>query len=334
MTAQGIAIDGASNAAEEQPVEGIKPGIWVGGPLAAAYRREYLTLSGVKWAGAIGAIIWMLVYGSGWVEWTGFLALYIMNMLGISLGYHRLFAHRAFKTSQAMEYILGAMAAMVAVGSVIKWSIDHRRHHRYTDRPGDAHSPFYDSFGKPMTGFRGFYMAHFGWVLDETYTDVKVYGRGLIDSPAAVFCSRTRWWWFFASLVVMPALWWLAFGSTWQQLVGTILIAGGLRSLIVLHVFLSLASFGHVTGYQNFKGKQNSRNNWFMSILMLGEGWHNNHHHHARAADFRIRWYEYDPSGWVIWLLEKVGLVWDVKWMPKYVVDKNGEVVLDMSADN
>lgn len=314
-------------ADDDMPVPGLMPGIMVGGPLARAYKREYITLSATKWIGGIGAIIWMSIYGSGWVEWSAFLTFYVLNMFGITLGYHRLFSHRTFKTSQPMEYFLGILAQMAAIGSVIKWAADHRRHHRHTDRPGDAHSPFYDSHGNPMSGWRAKYMSHFGWVLDETYTVHEAYGGGLLDSPAAQYCHRTRWMWFFVSIVVLPAIWGLAFAGNWQQLVGTILIGGGLRSLTVLHALLCLNSVAHLYGYQNFKGPQNAQNNWVLAILILGEGWHNNHHHHANAAHVRFRWYEIDITGSVILLMEKLGLVWDVQRAPEYGVDSNGDLV-------
>ncbi|MEP7349692.1 MAG: fatty acid desaturase [Sphingorhabdus sp.] len=312
---------------DDMPVPGFMPGIMVGGPYARSYRREYITLSATKWVAGGGALIWMAIYGSGWVEWSAFVTFYVLNMLGIAIGYHRLFAHRAFKTSQPMEYLFGIMAQMAAIGSLVKWAVDHRRHHRHTDRPGDAHSPLYDSHGNPQTGWRAFYMSHFGWVLDDTYTVHEAYGKGLLDSPAAQYCHRTRWLWFIVSIFVLPALWGLAFAATWQQLVGTILIGGGLRSLLVLHALLSLSSIGHLYGSQNFKGTQNSRNNFFLALLTLGEGWHNNHHHHANSAHFKMRWYEIDMSGSLILLLEKIGLVWDVQLAPKYRVSSEGELV-------
>lgn len=314
---------------DEAPADGIKPGIFVGGPLARWHRREYVTLSGTKWLGAIAAIPWMIVYGSGWVEWSAFLFFYVLNVMGISIGYHRLFSHRTFKTSRPMEYIFGTLAQIGAMGSALKWAADHRRHHANTDRAGDTHSPFYDSYGKPMTGWRAMYMCHFGWLLDDTYTDVGSYGKkDLVGDPVALYCHRTRWFWYFVSIIILPALWALAFGGGWQLVIGTILIGGSLRNLAVLHAILSLNSIGHVYGYQNFKGPQNAQNNWFVALITLGEGWHNNHHHHANAAYMGIRWYEFDPTGAVILLLEKLGLVWDVQRCPPYRAQDDGQLVL------
>lgn len=307
-------------------VDGLMPGIMVGGPVARAYRREYIFLSATKWVGGIGAFVWLYLYGSSWIEWSAFLFFYVVNILGITIGYHRLFSHRSFRTSVAVEYLFGILAQMAAMGSVLKWAADHRRHHRYTDRPGDAHSPFFDSYGQPMSGWRAKYMSHFGWIVDDTFTVIESYGSGLTDSPAAQFAHRTRIFWYITSVIALPALWALAFGGGWKLIVGTILIGGMLRSLAVLHAILGLNSIGHTYGYQNFKGPQNAQNNWVLAILTLGEGWHNNHHHHANAADLRFRWYEFDVTGSVILLMEKLGLVWDVQRAPKYRVDSNGEL--------
>jgi stearoyl-CoA desaturase (Delta-9 desaturase) len=317
----------------EAPIAGVVSGVLVGGTVPGENRREYGSMSAIKWAGGISAIVWMVVYGSGSVEWSAFALFYVLNMIGISVGYHRLFSHRTFKTSRAMEYTLGILAQMAALGSVLKWATDHRRHHALTDRPGDTHSPYYDGHGEPMSGFRAMYMAHFGWVLGESYTDLGVYGKELIKDPVVQFCHRTRFLWFFISVAVLPAIWGWALVGTGQAIIGTVLIGGFLRSLAALHAILSLNSFGHTYGYQNFKGPQNSQNNWMVALATMGEGWHNNHHQYANAAYLRFRWYEIDFTGSVILLLEKLGLVWDVKRAPKFAVGTDGELVRVIAKD-
>jgi stearoyl-CoA desaturase (Delta-9 desaturase) len=315
-------------AQDDQPSAGVIPGLMVGGPLARWHWREYATLSGTKWLGSFAAIYWLIAYGSSWIEWTAFFFFYALNVMGISIGYHRMFSHRTFKTSRPMEYIFGTLAQIGAMGSALKWAADHRRHHANTDRVGDTHSPFFDSYGNKIRGWRAMYMSQFGWLLDDTYTDITSFGKGLIDDPVALYCHRTRWFWYFASIVILPAIWGFAFGGTWQVAVGCILIGGSLRNLAVLHAILSLNSLGHTHGYQNFKGPQNAQNNWFVALITLGEGWHNNHHHHANAAYLGIRWYEFDPSGAVLLGLEKLGLIWDVQRCPPYVVGADGQLTL------
>jgi len=311
----------------EVEAPGPHPGVLVGGPKAKAKKREYITLSSTKWAGTFLSFGWMAVYGSGWIEWSAFLFFYVLNIMGVVIGYHRYFSHGCFKTSKPMRYFIGILAQMAAQASVLKWAVDHRRHHARTERVGDTHSPYIDSFGRPMKRAEGLWKSHFGWLLDDSHTDNDVYGKGLVDDDVVRWCVKTRWFWYVASVVIFPALWALAFGGGWQVIIGTILIGGFLRSNAVLHAVLSVNSFGHTYGYQNFKGNQMAQNNWILAILTLGDGWHNNHHHHARSASARIRWYEFDFCGFVIWIWEKLGLVWDVQKSPKYVTDEHGSLV-------
>jgi stearoyl-CoA desaturase (Delta-9 desaturase) len=318
---------------DDAPVAGVVPGVLVGGAIPRENRSEYGATSAIKWVGSIGAIVWMVIYGSGTAEWSAFAFFYVLNMIGISVGYHRLFAHRTFKTSRFMEYVLGILAQMAVLGSVLKWASDHRRHHALTDRPGDTHSPYFDEHGTPISGFKGWLFSHLSWVLGDGYTDMRVYGKELIKDPVVLFCHRTRYLWFFVSVAVLPALWGWAFVGTWQAVIGSVLIGGFLRSLAAVHAILSLNSFGHSYGYQNFKGPQNSQNNWMVALATMGEGWHNNHHQYANAAYLRFRWYEIDFTGSVILLLEKLGLVWDVKRAPKFTVGADGELVRVVAKD-
>ena len=325
--ATNLGKEPAAAVAGDAPKPGVIEGVYIGGPQLRAYTREYLTLSATKWVGSIAALFWMYFYGSGWIEWTGFLLFHTLNMIGMSVGYHRLFTHRSFKTVKPVEYMLGMLCHLASQGPIVKWAADHRRHHANSDRPGDTHSPFFDSYGKPMTGWRAFYNSHFGWILDDTYSDVNHFAKGLVDDPVVQFCDRTRFVWFWLSLTVMPALWAVMLGGGWTEIIGTMLIAGFLRSLFGLHVILALNSVCHKHGYQNFAGPQNAQNNWILAIVTMGEGWHNNHHRHANVAYLRYRWYEIDLTGSFILLLEKLGLAWDVQRAPKYRSDENGQLV-------
>ena len=301
-----------------------RPGLIVGGPEAVAKRREYGFYAITKNGGFLIALWWILTQPTGWVEWSAFGLFYLLNILSMSLAYHRYFTHRAFETSLPMRYALGILAQFGVYGSLLKWSADHRRHHAMSDKAGDIHSPYVDPFGAPMPKWKGLSHAHLGWVFDNTTTDLAVYGKGLVDDPVIMFCHRTRFFWYGVSALVLPALWGWAFGGT-GAILGTVLIAGFFRIQLALHAIAAVNSFGHRYGYERYGGAAGgAKNNWFLALITLGEGWHNNHHGHPRSADAGFVWYEIDPTAWLIRLMERVGLVWNVQHAPRFVRGADG----------
>jgi stearoyl-CoA desaturase (delta-9 desaturase) len=291
---------------------------------ARAKLREHGILSTTKIGGSIAAVYWMVTYGSGWVEWSGFALGYFLSMMGCIIGYHRYFSHRAFETSYPMGIFIGILTQSAAQGSVLHWAANHRRHHAMTDKVGDAHSPHFDGYGKPLKGFAGFHHAHVGWLFDRTTTDLSIYGKGLVDDPVVMFCHRNRWTIYLFSAVLLPAAWALAFGGS---VIGTILIAGLLRIFVVLTVLQSVNSIGHIFGSQRFDGHGTAKNNLIINILTMGDGWHNNHHQHPRSATAGVVWWEFDLFADIVRIWEKMGLVWNVKWAPRYTRNANGEWV-------
>ncbi len=316
------AVDGEGDARDAAAVAGtIAPdafvGVKFGGPLAAAYRREVIFYAITKQGGALFALWWVLTHPTGWVEWSAFALFYIINVFSVDICLHRYFTHRAFETSLAMRYVLGWWAMFGGYGSVQVWVADHRRHHARTDQPGDPHSPYFDGHGRPLTRWKGIRHAHLGWLYDDAITDFDVYGKGLREDPVMRFYHKTRLLWYVVSVLLLPAMWGFAFGGA-EAMFGTIMVAGFLRMALALHALGAVNSFGHVFGskrYEDAKGE--ARNNPFVSLVLLGEGWHNNHHAHPRAAFNGRTPAELDPAGWVIWLLERVGLVWDVQRVDK-----------------
>jgi stearoyl-CoA desaturase (delta-9 desaturase) len=293
-------------------------GVIVGAPLTRRQRREYAVYTLFKNGCAVTALWWILTHRTGWVEWSAFVLFYCLNLLGESLALHRYFAHEAFKTSTPMRYLLAALAQCGGYGSALHWVVDHRRHHSLTDRPGDVHSPFFDGQGRPARSvMKGFAHAHLGWAFDDCSTDLRIYGTGVIEDPVLRFAHRTRWMWFGISGLIVPALWGLCFGGTWQHVVGTVLIAGGLRMMLGLHAIAALNSVCHFWGYERFRGPWNAKNNPLVAFVSLGEGWHNNHHAYPRLANNSVRWWELDPTYAVILVLEMLGLVSDVQRMPR-----------------
>lgn len=310
------------------------PGVIVGGAAGREKRKEYAIVFGSKIFGSVAAIWWMFTYETSWVEWSAFISGYIILMLGIVLGFHRYFSHKAFETSVPMQYILGAMAQMSIQSSVLRWATDHRRHHAHTDQIGDVHSPELDGRGRPLGWFKGFLHSHFGWFMDDCVTDHSIYGKGLADNHVVIWLHKTRWFWLIFSLILLPAAWALIFGGP-EHVIGTILIGGYFRTFVVLQMTMGIASYAHLVGSQRHtKGVGTARNSFIFALLTFGEGWHNNHHKHPRASFQGMAWWEIDIAGYVLLLLEKLGLVWNVTRQPKYVKNADGEWVLEKNLES
>ncbi len=311
---------GASSPTEKRLIEKALRGVDFDSPAARTKNAEHIFYLFAKNVPAAYAIYWIATQPTGWVEWSCFAALYVMNILSMSIGYHRFFTHKAFDTSKPMRYAIAILAQLGTFGSLRRWVAEHRRHHAHSDRVGDIHSPYYDDHGRDTGGAKGWKYAHLGWVFNRSMTNETIYGKGVGEDDAILFVDKYRVAIFFFSVIGLPSLWALAMGRP-EAIFGTMLIAGFLRSVIALHAIACVNSFGHIFGSQRYGGNDGSRNNWLIALLTLGEGWHNNHHGHPRAASTQIAWYEIDMTGWVIWGLEKLGLIWNVRWPDKSPTD-------------
>ena len=305
-------------------------GVIIGGPAARAKRIEYGILLSAMTLGSIGALYWVLTHPTGWVEWSAFLFGFALINMGVGIGYHRYFTHRSFEAGPKMRLAIGIMAQMATQASVLKWAADHRRHHAFSDQVGDLHSPHIDGHGRPMSKWKGLAIAHLGWLFDNTTSDLNVYGKGLIDDPQVLWCHKYRWHIAIFSVFILPTLWALTFGGP-EHIIGTILIGGLFRNFFFLNFVMGVNSLNHVFGSRRFDTKDDSRNQWFMAWMTFGDGWHNNHHMHPRAASSQIAWWEFDLNGQIIYLWEKMGLVWNVQRAPKYIRDEDGNWVQEKS---
>jgi len=317
-----IPLKGKTSADENKLLQKPIIGVKYNDPRAKIKNREHKFYLFAKNVPAIAGIVWMATQPTGWIVWSAFIAFYVMNILSMSLGYHRYFTHKIFETSNAMRYVLAIWAQLGVYGSLQRWVAEHKRHHAHSDLPGDIHSPYYDIYGKEHSGFKGMNHAHLGWVFVDCMTDEDIYGKSVKDDKAILFADKHRMLLFFISVVILPALWALAFGGDTGIVIGSILIAGFLRCTLSLHAIASLNSIVHKYGKRRFETTDKSHNNWLIAIFTLGEGWHNNHHAHPRSANAGLAWYEIDVTSWVIWGLEKCGLIWNVQW----TTYKDGEI--------
>jgi len=212
--------------------------------------------------------------------------------LGITIGYHRLLTHRSFDAHPILKGILLVLGSMAVEGPAIAWVANHMKHHAFSDRPGDPHSPN-----------EGFIHAHWGWLFDFSLIDVDRYAGHLARDTVARWISRTFVLWVAIGYIVPFAI------SGWEGLIW----GGLLRQFAVQNVTFAVNSVCHRWGTRPFKTRDRSRNNWVVGILGLGEGWHNNHHAFPTSAFHGLRWWEVDLSGHIIRILEAARLVWNVK---------------------
>jgi fatty-acid desaturase len=256
-------------------------------------------------------------------SWTGVALVFLGNCvfggLGINIGYHRLLTHRSFRCPLWLEHAFAVLGMCCLQDSPNRWVAIHRMHHQHSDRRDDPHSPLVSlSWG------------YIGWLLFKNRdlrkkSTMERYAKDLGQDPFYMRLHRGRsWLWVYAAhaLVFYAAgglAGWLMTGTSAgaQQFALSILVWGVfVRTVYVWHVTWSVNGFTHLWGYRNYQTGENSRNNWVVTVLTNGEGWHNNHHAHPRSARQGHRWWEVDVMYATILLLQRVGLAWDVR-VPK-----------------
>jgi stearoyl-CoA desaturase (Delta-9 desaturase) len=262
---------------------------------------------------ALGLVAWQ-VWSEllGWSDLIVFAIMYTATGFGITVGFHRLFTHRAFKTGKAVRAILAALGSAAIEGPVISWVADHRKHHTFSDKPGDPHSPHVDHGHGLRGALRGLFHAHVGWLFIHTERGLKSrYAPDLIADPIVNFISRTFVLWVLAGLAAPFLLGWAIGGTVAEGLTG-LLWGGAVRMLVLHHATYSINSLCHFFGKRQFKTTDESRNLAWLSVFTFGEAWHNSHHAFPTSARHGLGRWQFDPSAWVIWALEKTGLAWDV----------------------
>ena len=252
-------------------------------------------------------------HGLEWRDLAIFLALYVATGLGVTVGFHRLLTHRSFRTSAPMRGLLAILGTMSVEGPVISWVADHRKHHAYTDRPGDPHSPHVDHGQGWRGALRGLAHAHVGWLFDHQQRGARErFAPDLIADPAVAFVDRTFALWSLLGLAIPFGLGALLGGSVDAGLEG-LLWGGAVRIFVLHHVTYSINSLCHFFGRRRFATDDHSRNLLWLAPLSFGEAWHNNHHAFPTSAFHGMGRLELDLSGIVIAGLERAGLVWDVQ---------------------
>jgi stearoyl-CoA desaturase (delta-9 desaturase) len=237
--------------------------------------------------------------------------MYFLSLLGITLGYHRLFTHKSFTTPAFVRFLLAAFGSMALQGPVIQWVAHHRRHHQTSDTEGDPHSPHLHD-GSLWSALKQAWHSHAGWLFGEEPQDLRRSVSDLLNDPVVAFVDRTFWYWVLAGLLI-PAACGLAIGHTWFAAFTGFLWGGLVRMAITHHVTGSINSVCHLWGSKEYASSDESRNNALFGVLAFGEGWHNNHHAFPTSARHGLRWFQFDVTWLAIRVLSVVGLAKDVR---------------------
>ena len=276
---------------------------------------------GVDWARIVPfvavhlACLAVPVVGASRIAVVTALALYALRMFAITGFYHRFFSHRAFKTSRPAQFVFALIGASAVQRGPLWWAAHHRHHHAHSDAPDDVHSP----------GQRGFLWSHLGWFLSrrgfapdrarvrdlERYPELRWLDRFDILVPVALAVAL------FAAGAALerraPGL-----GTDrWQLLVWGFFVS----TVLCYHATYAINSLAHVYGRRRYVTGDNSRNNALLALLTFGEGWHNNHHHYPNAARQGFYWWEVDLTYYLLRALAALGLIWDLKPVPRAIRD-------------
>jgi stearoyl-CoA desaturase (delta-9 desaturase) len=282
-------------------------------PVPATHGRMLSCIEAlVPLVGCVAAGIHAYYYGLafGTLLVAGFMGL--ITGLGVTVGFHRLFTHRSFETTPAVRVALAIMGCMSGQGHFFLWVATHRRHHRFSDHHGDPHTP-HQADESTWSRLRNFYHAHFGWSLADQLTDESLqYIPDLTADRALCRVQRLHLLWLALGLA-LPALLMYAIAGTAQAAIGGLLWGGFVRLTFTNQTTYAVNSICHLWGRRPYDSADHSRNNLFVALFSMGEGWHNNHHAFPTSARHGHGWQEPDLSWTFIKLLRVCGLAWNVK---------------------
>jgi stearoyl-CoA desaturase (Delta-9 desaturase) len=264
--------------------------------------------------GLIAAIVLLWNQAIGPLELALLVGLYVPTAFGVTLGFHRMLTHRAFESSPPFRAVVATLGSMAVQGPVITWVADHRKHHAFTDQDGDPHSPHLSGPGF-WGAAKGLWHAHVGWLFESVGTaDRERFAPDLVKDRLMRGIDRLFWLWVALGFALPFALGWIVGGGLGTAL--TALLWGGfVRVFLLHHVTWSINSVCHFVGRRRFAIEDESRNVFWLAPLSMGEAWHHNHHAFPTSAFHGLAFWERlaDPTGLMIALLERLGIVWNVK---------------------
>jgi stearoyl-CoA desaturase (delta-9 desaturase) len=258
-------------------------------PAAVPFALVHLAALGSFWTGFPAYAVWTAV------------ALYLVRMWAVTGAYHRYFSHRSYKTSRVGQFVLAFLAQSSAQRGALWWAAIHRHHHLHSDTPEDIHSPRH----------HGFFYAHVGWIFNQKNWKPD-YGtiRDLARYPELRWLDR-----YYLLPAVLLAVGCFVLGG-WPGL----FVGFFLSTVVLYHGTFAINSMAHEVGNQRYLTGDDSRNHWFLALVTLGEGWHNNHHHYQSSTRQGFKWWEIDITYYLLKMLSWVGLVWDLREPPAAIV--------------
>jgi stearoyl-CoA desaturase (delta-9 desaturase) len=283
-------------------------------PRTAARRSEQLLTGAIVFLPLVATLLVVVGLwgrGVGLREVVLAVVLYAVVGHGVTIGFHRLLTHRSFKAKRPLKVLLAVAGSMAFEGPVIGWVADHRRHHAYTDRPGDPHSPH--AYGGGFRAHvRGLWHAHTGWLFDHDPTPPQRYARDLLADRDLVAINRLFPLWCVVSLGVPFALGWMLGGGIGAA-ASALLWAGAVRVCLLHHITWSINSLCHMFGRRPHDTPDRSTNIAALAIVSMGESWHNNHHASPASARHGRGRRQLDSSAWLITRFERRGWAWNVR---------------------
>ena len=260
----------------------------------------------------LGAVPIAWGWGLSWTDIAIALPFYVVSGLGITVGFHRYFTHGSFKANRALRVALAISGSLALQGPVIDWVADHRRHHAFSDKEGDPHSPWLFGTG-PRALAKGFYHSHMGWLFGRDQTNEERFTPDLLADRDIVRVDKLFVLWATLSLVLPGVIGGLVTMS-WAGALTAFFWGGLVRVALLHHVTWSINSICHMIGEQPFASRDHSRNVWPLAVLSFGESWHNLHHADPTCARHGVQRGQVDISARVIWAFEKLGWAHSVRW--------------------
>jgi len=239
-------------------------------------------------------------------------AMYVGCAFGITIGFHRYFTHRSFEARAPVKATLAILGCMTMQGPLTQWVTDHRKHHAFSDKEGDPHSPHAGHGDGVRETLKGFVHAHVGWMFTNLGMEQgRLYGKDLYDDKLIRAIDRMYLLWVVATLGIPFAIGYALDG--WAGGVEGLIWGGLVRIFLYQHATFSVNSICHMWGRRDYEVRDESRNNWVVAVLVFGEGWHNNHHAFPASARHGLHRFQIDISWWIIRGLEKLRLVSNVR---------------------
>jgi stearoyl-CoA desaturase (delta-9 desaturase) len=251
-------------------------------------------------------------WGLSWLDVGMGAVLYVISGLGVTVGFHRYFTHRAFAANPVLRSALAIAGSLAQQGDVVTWVADHRRHHAFSDKVGDPHSPW--AYGTGPVGLaKGFAHAHVGWLFSRDLTNIDRFAPDLAADPAIARIGRQFVLWTVVSLGTPALIGGLVTWSWWGALTA-LFWAGLVRVAVLYHVTWSINSICHMMGGRPFAARDRSANVWPLAVLSFGESWHNLHHADPTCARHGVGRGQVDISARTIRIFERLGWARDVRW--------------------